>query len=247
MELVTIICLIIAATLLIAAPVLMLADRFDRREKDARQIKQMPQVTRRRSHVALGMLATGLTALTLAVVSSAIDAKVADPSRPYAEAEVRSSLAPAAEPLDALASELPNFSGDAVLRERVRVPLCLVRYYSRVDANSRPREPGASWWTTCRQNKAFRTYASLRERLALLKSWGPRDARVTARIPAGTPIVHLIGRASRQCEKNGGGCLDGGGRQFLFRDADFRRAWFVSTECAQGDDNGALRFKRCAT
>lgn len=244
MHLVTYICLVLASVLLAAVALLMFVDRWHR-PTDARQIKQMPQVARRRSHVALGMLATGLTALTLAVISGGIDAKVADPSLPDAETQAQPSLAPAAQPTDAFASELSNFSGDAVLRDRVRVPLCLVRYYSRVDAHGDPQEPGANWWTTCHQNESFRTFASLRERLALLKSWGPRDARVTARIPAGTPVLHLIGRANRQCEKNGGGCLDGGGRQILFRDADFRRAWFVTTECAQGRGTGALRFKRC--
>lgn len=199
------------------------------------------EVARQRSARAFALLAGAVTFLALALTSAAIDAKVAEPA-PRAAAATPSSNSASRD--DYFAAELRNFAPDPELRSKLKRSLCLVRYYQRASTADAPRDPGAKWWTTCEQSRRLKTFDELYERLALLGSWGRRDTRVRAEVPAGTQIDHLMGRASRQCDP-GGECRGGGARQILFRDADFRRAWFVRTECATGDERGRLKFSRC--
>lgn len=118
---------------------------------------------------------------------------------------------------------------------------CLVRYFERQPG----RDPGANWWTTCAENRRLDTVAEVRDRLALPKAWGSRNGRVWANLPAGERVTFVAGRAARQCEPGGRNCYRGGGKQLLFRDRDFQRAWFTRYECARGPETAAADFRPC--
>lgn len=200
------------------------------------------QATRR---AQVSWLIAAFAFLTLAAAVAAVDAKVAAAAPSAApDSEPASTTTSGPAPSWPLA-ELANFEGEATLHaDPVAAPgLCLVRYFPR----SRVADPGATWWTTCEENRTLRTVAQVRQRLALPREWGTRDARVIANIPAGETIVYLRGRASRQCEPSGAPCYAGGGEQLLFREADFDRSWVEDPQCnATGGERARAKWGPCS-
>jgi hypothetical protein len=147
---------------------------------------------------------------------------------------------------DYFAGKMASFKGAATLHSGpLPAPLCLVRYFDQQRTEAKGGDPGANWWTTCQYNKALRSVALVRAKLALPKAWGERDARVTATIPAGTSITYLSGPAAKQCESVGHRCYEGGGVQVLFHDRDVNRTWFSSTECDNGPESAPTKFAVC--
>jgi hypothetical protein len=148
---------------------------------------------------------------------------------------------------DYFASNMAKFRGSATLRSGpLRRPLCLIRYYDRARMRKRSGDPGANWWTTCQYSGTLTSVAEVRQRLALPHEWGARNGRVIAKIPAGSRVTYLAGTARRQCEPHGARCYGGGGRQILFRDADFKRAWFTLYECSEAPEPSPEHFVPCA-
>lgn len=70
------------------------------------------------------------------------------------------------------------------------------------------------------------TIDDVRQRLALPPEWGERTAVRVARIPEGTDVEFLYGRAKGQVSE-AGDVYAGGGKQFRFRDFDER--WILET------------------
>lgn len=174
--------------------------------------------------------------VSLAAGAALVDDKVGD-------ARAAPNTAPAAEDSSWPLAHLDAFRGNPSLHAgRLSRPLCLVRYYGR----RVERDPGATWWTTCDENRRLPTISAVRRRLALPRAWGRRDARIFARIPAGETVVYLRGRAAPQCEPGGSACFPGGGVQLLFRDDDFHRAWFQKFECTRAAERVPARFVPCA-
>jgi hypothetical protein len=183
-------------------------------------------------------LAVAVLLLLVGAATAAVDDKVAAP-----DAAPASPPAPAAAQSDWPLADLAAFRGAPRLHSGpLRHPLCLVRYFARRRAGD---DPGATWWTTCAANRALKTVAMVRRRLALLHAWGPRNARVFARIPAGASVVYLEGKASQQCAIAVHRCYRGGGLQLLFRDADFDRGWFTQVECASKPERAPHSFVAC--
>lgn len=183
-----------------------------------------------------------MTALALVVVAAAAAYAWAVAKPDARTADVGSSSA------GYFVGQLASFRAPARLHAGVGdQPLCLVRYYDRTRARrDRRGDPGANWWTTCRFDATLDTVDEVRLRLALPRSWGGRDARVVAEVPAGTQIAYLSGRAAKQCEPSGRRCYHGGGMQVLFRDRDFERDWFVRRECARAAEGARPHFVVCS-
>jgi hypothetical protein len=83
----------------------------------------------------------------------------------------------------------------------------------------------AKWWTSTGEANAAQTIDDVRERLALLPEWGERESVRVARIPTGTDVEYLYGRAAPQVQDEI--VYAGHGEQFRFRDFDER--WIRET------------------
>jgi hypothetical protein len=79
----------------------------------------------------------------------------------------------------------------------------------------------AKWWTSTAEGNLDQTMDDVHRRLALLPEWGERHTVRVARIPEGTEVEYLYGRAAPQ------GAYAGHGEQFRFRDFDER--WIRET------------------
>jgi hypothetical protein len=125
--------------------------------------------------------------------------------------------------VDGLGDELDNFvPGTATLRSGpLDDELVLVQYYEEGGSGT------MKWWTSTDEANALTTDAEVMDRLALIPDWGPRDAVRVARIPEGTDVTFLHGRAGPQASRELGVTVPGGGEQFRF--LDFDEGWIVAS------------------
>ena len=125
--------------------------------------------------------------------------------------------------VDRLGDELDNFApGTATLHSGpLDDELVLVQYFE--DGGSGTMK----WWTSTDEANALATDAEVMERLALIPDWGPRDAVRVARVPEGTDVAFLHGKAGPQMSDRLGTTVLGGGDQFRF--LDFDADWIVAT------------------
>ena len=110
----------------------------------------------------------------------------------------------------------------------LRKPLCLVSFFDSKSGAQRT----SKWWTSCRYaRRRLQTIADIRELLALPASWGARDGRVFARIPAGVEVAYLKGTAAAQCAETEARCYHGGGEQYRVLHLDGR--WLGEPQCVR--------------
>lgn len=96
----------------------------------------------------------------------------------------------------------------------------LVQYFD-------PDRPGSpKWWTSTDEANELRTIDEVHERLALDPAWGERTGVRVIKIPKGTDVTFIHGKA-KEITTNTGDLLKGGGEQFRF--LDFEEDWIVST------------------
>ena len=125
--------------------------------------------------------------------------------------------------VDGIGDELDNFvPGTATLNSGpLDDELVLVQYFEEGGSGT------MKWWTSTDEANALATDGEVMERLALIPDWGPRDAVRVARIPEGTDVTFLHGRAGPQASRELGVTVPGGGEQFRF--LDFDEEWIVAT------------------
>ncbi len=106
--------------------------------------------------------------------------------------------------------------------------LVVVRYH---DANAFANHSW-SWWTSTHVANSCNTLNKVKDRLALLDSFGEKSHVTVARIPRGTQIQVLHGRAKPQMAMGEYGHMEirpGGGYQMRFK--DFNESW-IKTTCS---------------
>jgi hypothetical protein len=81
------------------------------------------------------------------------------------------------------------------------------------------------WWTSTDEGNLARTTDDVQHCLALLPEWGQRETVCVARIPQGTDVEYLYGRAGPQVQA--GVVYAGQGEQFRLRSFDER--WIRET------------------
>jgi hypothetical protein len=140
--------------------------------------------------------------------------------------------------------DVAAFRRHAVIHSgELRRPLCLVTFFNKDAEAAR----SSKWWTSCAAARRFGSIAEMREVMALPTSWKdsrPRDARVTARVPAGASITYLSGRSAAQCPAAEGRCYHGGGIQYRVMDLEGR--WIDEPEClAKYSENAPLDYGPC--
>lgn len=125
--------------------------------------------------------------------------------------------------VEGIGDELDNFvPGTATLRSGpLDDELVLVQYFEEGGSGT------MKWWTSTDEANALATDGEVMDRLALIPDWGPRDAVRVARIPEGTDVTFLHGRAGPQDSRELGITVPGGGEQFRF--LDFDEDWIVAT------------------
>jgi hypothetical protein len=137
-------------------------------------------------------------------------------------------------------SDIPNFRAGWTLRDRVGKDLCVAQYYDASSAAGQGRS--LNWWTTCSEADKLDTIQAVRQALALKTTWGKRDRQARARIPAGTQLYYLFGKASRQTEP--GHVWGGGGPQFRF--VNFDPSWIVDKRCPSNNtETKRVKWKKC--
>jgi hypothetical protein len=94
-------------------------------------------------------------------------------------------------------SELTNFAGRVAFRGRPEAKtLCLVTYYNHAAELGKGRN--YKWWTSCEEAGELETISEVRDQLALLPAWGPRDAEAVACVPSGANVAFLQGTVGPQ-------------------------------------------------
>lgn len=114
-------------------------------------------------------------------------------------------------------------SGHTHFKGKTDTELILVQYHQDTllgDGRS------AKYWTPVEQANKFRTIADVHDISALLPEWGPREVVSVARIPKGTEIEILSGKAIKQQDQFGNS-YQGHGDQMRFKYFDPK--WIVET------------------
>jgi hypothetical protein len=175
--------------------------------------------------------------LGLAGAFAAVDAKVSDGDR----AAASPSQATPATGWALERGDLTSFGPHAELHAgATQDALCLMQFYNKDPTASR----SSRWWTSCDFGEQLHTVAEIRERLALPRSWGPRDARVIAHVPAGAEIDYVKGVAAPQCPQPEGRCYSGGGVQYRVLGID--AAWLDVPQClTTSNETAPLAYAQC--
>jgi hypothetical protein len=121
-----------------------------------------------------------------------------------------------------------------------RNPLCLVHYGDSVGMAR------GHWWTSCAQAKKLGDVANIREKLGM-RELGSLDMRVNGRVPVGTRLVALRGRAAPRCEHGRGrqcGHQYGGGGA-LYYVADPTVVTVTDRSCTTAREDRPPAWKPC--
>ena len=150
-------------------------------------------------------------------------ARLVTGARDLAKLEVSAGRAGRINYAERFADDLKNFEGGkAWLHEGpLDRDLTLVQYPVGDGAGAT-----AKWWTSTDEGNLAQTMDDVHRRLALLPEWGERTSVRVARIPEGTEVEYLYGRAAPQVAEDGV-AYAGHGQQFRFR--DFDEQWIRET------------------